>query len=469
MTMTGRWQAGYELLDESIVYINPMESSESDVDSVAFWKKKRDYFQKYLKKEIKNTFAELTKDDVLFELANLSQLTFEVTDSCNLKCKYCGYGEFYNDYDERTEQKLDINTALIIIDYLAELWNSELNVSFDRIIYISFYGGEPLLNMPFIKQIVTYVNGLNLLHNKIVFSMTTNAILLKSHIAYLVENRFKILVSLDGNKENHSYRVFKNGENSFALVYQNIIYVKQNYPEYFGEYVQFNSVLHNKNSVSDIYNFITSEFEKKPTISELNNSGIKPEKIEEFTKTYKNVIESLHQSEDYTNIKKDMFTMLSEIKDAGLFLLKYSGNIFDTYNDLLFSKKQQRIFPTGTCIPFGKKMYISVSGKILTCERIGHQFNLGKVSPSKIELDIDAIVDRYNKYYGKIEGQCEKCYNAETCIQCVYNLKNIDSKPVCHGFINQKQFSEMLNWYMHYLNRNPGLYDEYLEKLLLQF
>jgi predicted nucleic-acid-binding Zn-ribbon protein len=38
---------------------------------------------------------------MIFALANLSQLVFEVTDACNLKCKYCGYGEFYNDYDSR--------------------------------------------------------------------------------------------------------------------------------------------------------------------------------------------------------------------------------------------------------------------------------------------------------------------------------------------------------------------------------
>ena len=25
----------------------------------------------------------------------------EVTDRCNLECKYCGYGEFYSNYDRR--------------------------------------------------------------------------------------------------------------------------------------------------------------------------------------------------------------------------------------------------------------------------------------------------------------------------------------------------------------------------------
>jgi len=40
----------------------------------------------------------ITENNVLYQLANLKQVVFEVTDACNLKCKYCGYGEFYNDY-----------------------------------------------------------------------------------------------------------------------------------------------------------------------------------------------------------------------------------------------------------------------------------------------------------------------------------------------------------------------------------
>jgi hypothetical protein len=29
----------------------------------------------------------ITKNDILFQLANIRQITFEVTDACNLKCK----------------------------------------------------------------------------------------------------------------------------------------------------------------------------------------------------------------------------------------------------------------------------------------------------------------------------------------------------------------------------------------------
>lgn len=49
-------------------------------------------------------FADLTVGMIERNLVNLPQLTFEVTDACNLNCKYCGYGDFYEGYDTRRKQ-----------------------------------------------------------------------------------------------------------------------------------------------------------------------------------------------------------------------------------------------------------------------------------------------------------------------------------------------------------------------------
>ncbi len=51
----------------------------------------------------------ISADDIRYQLANLKQLTFEVTDACNLRCKYCAYGEFYNDYDRRENKTLSLS------------------------------------------------------------------------------------------------------------------------------------------------------------------------------------------------------------------------------------------------------------------------------------------------------------------------------------------------------------------------
>jgi uncharacterized protein len=69
----------------------------------------------------------IKSDNINFALSNLPQLVFEVTDACNLQCKYCAYGDLYDDYDERTDNTLSIKKAIKLIDYLADFWNSGRN------------------------------------------------------------------------------------------------------------------------------------------------------------------------------------------------------------------------------------------------------------------------------------------------------------------------------------------------------
>jgi len=132
----------------------------------------------------------ITPEHILSNLANLPQLVFEVTDACNLKCKYCAYGEFYGDFDKRENKMLSVDSAERLIDYLNHYWNSERITSAKSFMYISFYGGEPLMNFGFIKKIVDYVETrLDCPRRKFLFSMTTNAILHSSAPIYGLSRR----------------------------------------------------------------------------------------------------------------------------------------------------------------------------------------------------------------------------------------------------------------------------------------
>lgn len=62
----------------------------------------------------------ISSEQIYDALANLPQLVFEVTDACNLKCKYCIYGEFYEDHDVRENSMLPIDKAIRLIDYLKQ-------------------------------------------------------------------------------------------------------------------------------------------------------------------------------------------------------------------------------------------------------------------------------------------------------------------------------------------------------------
>ena len=407
-------------------------------------------------------------EDIIFLLANLPQLVFEVTDACNLQCKYCGYGYFYDDYDKRENQKLSTEKAMRLIDYLVSYWNSNMNQSFKHRVYISFYGGEPLLNMPFIESIVDYANSKIKNSNLILeFSMTTNAILLNKYMDYLEEHDFGLLVSLDGDENNTGYRVDKHGKCAYDRIIDNVDSLIEKHPDYFRRKVFFNAVLHNKNSVEAIYTFFKNKYSKIPSIGELNNVGIRKDRQEEFNRTYKNANESLQQSEHYEKIIQDMFIHTGTYQSVALFLHQYSGFVFKDFTDLLFDHSNQLCLPTGTCLPFSKKMYVTVNGKILPCERIGHQFALGEITDTEIKLDVEAIAEKYNAYYAKFEKQCGSCKNIKSCIQCMFNVEDLEVKPTCHGYMNEERFRNYFNTQMHFLEKHPEEYKRIMEKVMI--
>jgi uncharacterized protein len=410
----------------------------------------------------------LTGQDIEEALLNLKQITFEVTDACNLKCKYCGYGDLYFGYDKREDNFLDFDKVKTLLDYLVELWKNKKTISQTPKTYISFYGGEPLLNMDLIKQTVSYVENLNINRN-FIFSMTTNAVLLDKYMDYLVEKNFNVLISLDGNSEEQSYRVNHSGQNSFDTVYRNVKFLQQKYPAYFAEHVNFNSVLHNRNSVESTHTFIKNEFDKTPTMSELNNSGIRSDKIEEYNRTYRNKGESLHEAESYEKISDEMFMGESQTHDLLLFLHQHSGNTFKTYNDLFIDPNKLTYHPTGTCAPFDKKLFVTVNGKIIQCERIDHSFALGSIENNTVIIDFDSIVHRYNAYIGKISQQCTACYRKKSCIQCVYYIPHIDNdNPVCQGFMNKQNFEKYRSYCLSLLLRKPKLYKKLMTEVLVE-
>lgn len=404
-------------------------------------------------------------EHIAHALANLSQLVFEVTDACNLKCKYCAYGDLYEDYDTRHNKKMNFDMARRMIDYLYPFWTSNQNTSSQHVLYISFYGGEPLLNMPLIEKIVEYTKGLNIPHRTIRFSMTTNAMLLNQYMDYLVEKDFSLLISLDGNRENDSYRVDHSGQPSFDRVIRNVDLLKERYPKFFLNNVNFNSVFHNRSSVEEVYSFIKGRYEKVPNISDLNNVGVKPNKRDEFKAMFHPLRKSLNTSSRKDEIKEGLSLNDPEYRGLILFLRKYSGFAYEDYTDLLYEKGDSAFIPTGTCLPFTRKLYLSVNGKILPCERIGQQFCLGEICGDKVKLDPLAIVKKYNERLARMEKTCKSCYNKKTCSQCMYNLEGIDDKPKCNGFMDKKAFQTYFSHNMSLISQRPSLYKEIMTKV----
>lgn len=410
----------------------------------------------------------INADQIKGSLANTPQITFETTDACNLSCEYCGYGKFYSDHDKRENRNLDIDIAKRFLDYVAGLWGTSLNRSMHNNLYLSFYGGEPLLNFQFIEEMVYYAKSIAGKQRRFTFNMTTNGLLLDRYIDFLVLNDFGLLVSLDGDELCNSYRVDKNNLNSFRHVINNVNSIRRLYPDYFSKRVNFNSVLHNRNTVKGIYDFFKVNYGKAPSIGALNDMGIKDEMKEEFMRMYRNPIDSLFQSENYGEIETEMFLSSPTYHSATVFLMQYSEFKYENYNELLYGKAiSSKTFPTGTCLPFSKKVFVTVNGKILPCERIGQQFAVGFIDKEKICIDFELIAKKYNQYYSKLDSLCSKCLGARSCIQCIFNLEDIEKQKCgCHGFMNQEKFDAYRNSQLGFLARHPDAYSKIMNDVI---
>ncbi len=455
----------------------PVEGIEIEGHGTAGKEEIRYYYQKYLFFSKNNFFSEVkqreklngrvTKEQVYSLLSNVRQVVFEVTDRCNLKCKYCGFGEYYENYDKREKKSLSVAKAKTLLNYLARYWHSPLNISHKIEITLSFYGGEPLLNIDFIKEIVEYSKKLESPRNRFTFMMTTNAVLLDKYMDFLVENNFGLLISLDGNKRHNSYRVFHNGKEAYDDIFRNVNRLKTKYPDFFEKHVSFNTVLHNKNSVAAAAKYFRKNFNKVPMLSEINPIGIRQDKQKEFIKIYQNANESVKLSKDYLSLEKELFTRLPSISTLCNIIHSSSGHCFNDYHELLDGGENVSRIPTGTCLPFLKKIFLSVNGKIMPCERIGHQYYYGTVDEENVYLDAERVAQQANDYFDKIRSKCSHCYKANLCIVCVYNLDTDREEKIknCAEYMNYKTFSEYLAIWMSKLEKNPGYYPRIMDEV----
>lgn len=150
-------------------------------------------------------------------------ITFQVTDACNLACTYCYQINKGTRRMRFEDAKMYIDKLLSGEDGFSEYVNPKVSPG----IIIEFIGGEPLLEIDLIDQIVDYfrLRVLELDHpwaEKYCISVCSNGVLYEDPRVqqFLQKNKDNISfsVTLDGNKELHDKcRVFHDGSGSYDL------------------------------------------------------------------------------------------------------------------------------------------------------------------------------------------------------------------------------------------------------------
>ena len=158
------------------------------------------------------------------------QITFIVTQDCNLRCKYCYIT------GKNTEKRMSYETAKVAVDFFL----SDPNFSNKKYIIWDFIGGEPFLEIGLIDRICDYIKirTYELNHrwfDSYRFLFSTNGTLY--HMPQVQEfirknhKHLSINITIDGSKYKHDLmRIYPGGEGSYDIVAQNYKLWNEQFP-----------------------------------------------------------------------------------------------------------------------------------------------------------------------------------------------------------------------------------------------
>jgi len=139
-----------------------------------------------------------------------------LTSDCNLQCKYC-FGESLDDFDQEFGDDIEIDYDLPRkLNYDVSLLEKFCRQ--DPKCVLTFYGGEPLLQVERLREIMDKVEPKY-------FMIQTNGLLLDKLEPKYVNRFHTILVSIDGQEELTDYY---RGKGTFRKIIENLKLIKKN-------------------------------------------------------------------------------------------------------------------------------------------------------------------------------------------------------------------------------------------------
>ncbi|MCI8316983.1 MAG: radical SAM protein [Lachnospiraceae bacterium] len=345
----------------------------------------------------------------LYQKRNLSAITLQVTQNCNLRCKYCVYTvESNGNQRVHSAKKMTWETAKAAIDFL---WIHSVD---SDIISIGFYGGEPFLEKELVEKCILYSRK-KFEGKKLQFQLTTNATLLdRECLAFMFENNMHIMLSLDGPREIHDRnRVFAaNGKGTYDTVIQKLKLIKKEFPQYINQ-VSVNMVMDTKNDFSQI---------KKLTDVGGELEGISTQAsfiVNEYVDVEEEMPLLFWQDYQYELFLVYMFLLgRVEETDIAVVLRNYRESLKNLQELMSVTGELRPITgPGGPCIP-GKRFMVDVDGIFYPCERVSETAACTKIG--SIENGFDIIKSQRILNISQInEERCKNCWAFRHCKTCI--------------------------------------------------
>ena len=187
---------------------------------------------------VENGFIVSSREDEQTELRKFFTNLHEDTDQlrvtvlttlqCNFACDYCIQGD-HGDYN-KTASKMSLETAERLVRWIGDRLDTVRPEKF----VLSFFGGEPLLNLPVIYLISERAHAMSAERGvKMLINIITNGLLLTPQVVdrLLPYGLNGVKITLDGDKETHNrMRPLRGRQGTFDKIIDNIRQVSDKVP-----------------------------------------------------------------------------------------------------------------------------------------------------------------------------------------------------------------------------------------------
>jgi len=384
--------------------------------------------------------------------SQIGYMCLNITDSCNLRCKYCAFSGTY--YFERLHSSKSMSNKLI--KKAANFYTRHAREAENKA--ISIYGGEPLTVFQKIVYLSDVLSNSNS-NSDYIIRIDTNGVLLSDpHIAnYVIKNNIDLQISLDGPKSTQdSYRVDKNNKPTYDKIISNLSNIKKINRQYYDKHVSFSITLAPDYNLYEINNFFeTNELVKRHHIM---CSSVKRDDTNFFDR---------YTPDIYKKKQKQMQTLKGNYinaRIAGKEPTAFEKALFEKSMVLLHARKLDEPYDTisinGCCFPGLKKIFVNTNGDIHPCEKVGNAYNIGNIDKG---LDLNKIKNMLTQYLSASETHCIKCWAAKICGICFsHAVKNHKfdferKKENCHLILSG--LHDELVTYATILENNPQAFD----------
>lgn len=399
-----------------------------DMRSNRIFQSKSDGDEKLIRKDLDSFYRQkygLSIDDIVFSQVRYpntddeirreikteaKQLILSLTDNCNFRCGYCVYGGCYEGMRQHRDVDMPDDVSRKAINEFAT--RSRHN---GKDFVISFYGGEPLLRWPTIKELIEYTKkgfGKHFRSN-----MTTNGWLLTpDKFEFLVSNNFMLCVSLDGPKEIHDrYRKLNGDKDGLISTYDGIMdnlkKLKEFNPNYYNRNVVFSCVIVNPLDMNEIEkSFLGNPLTK--------NHSISAGSVRKCGTTL--LIPQIDTPEKKKKLKEDSESIINSFKkhlcgkgDSALGVSLFASTvrrIRERERELI----NGTISTNGICVPGTRRLFVTTDGKYHPCEK-SEDLNVGNVYNG---IDENSVIRLIRDYESMSDGYCNKCWAVRLCSSC---------------------------------------------------